>query len=182
MGFTGEDHALRKFKKPRIRDRAPSKTQKDDGVWKRVASQMMEKSPPRTRKRMFSLFFSCLFLRVNTKQEARLLYEYLLHTWGGVRAAARDGARAWGEGRFRPRHSARRRGGRRGGGGGGARGARRGRGGGRNCPRGPSLPTRLRYRLPGPTACQVLHATSPPPRLTDRETETPGKGWGFGGK
>lgn len=73
-----------------------SETQPQAGLkkmtaWKRVASQMMENLPLEHGKGCF-LFFSCLFLRVNTKQQARLLYEYLLHTWGGVRGAARDGA------------------------------------------------------------------------------------------
>lgn len=49
-----------------------------------------------------------------------------------------------------------------GGGGGGRRRSRRGGKRRRNCARGP-VPTRLRYRLLGPTACRVLHATSPPP-------------------
>lgn len=133
--------------------------------------------PWNTEENVSFFFFSpySLFLRLNIEQQVRSLHKYLLRTWGGGK-----GLEPWPE---RGARGGSDRGTYRGDGGGGAgkegNGARRGAGGGRRLPEPASrsfpIPTRLCYRLPGPTTGEILRAQSlPSPHFTDRETEAPG--------
>lgn len=105
---------------------------------------------------MFPFFFlSSLFLRLNTEQQVRSLHKYLLRTWGGAEGLSLG--RGLGQGEV-PTEALPA-------GPGGGRGtARAGRGRGNPGPSSRSfpIPTRLNYRLPGPTAREVLRAHSLP--------------------
>ena len=112
------------------------------------------KSSPRTRK-MFPFFFLSsytLFLQMNTEQQIRSLHIHLPRTWGG--AEGLTPGRSLGQGAVPiealPAGP--------GGGRGTARSGAEGGGGVRPSSRSFPIPTRLRYRLPGPTAREVLRA------------------------
>lgn len=142
------------------------------GVWKRVTRQLMENLPLEHGKGCFSSLFSLLVSKSEHEAAGPAAVGMPPAHLGG---AARDGAERGARGGSDPAPGAER-------GGGGGRRREEGRGG-RNCPRGPSphppaLPFTGANRVPSP----ARYAPAPAPRRTDRETETPDKGWGFGGK